>query len=90
VHKYKSGDIVATEHPDKWPIVLEILRLIPSNGFTNHTYEVRVLDTTREYKHRIGEIDHFNQSAIDTHWKYAKVFTAIKQFDNDLENLLKE
>jgi hypothetical protein len=89
--KYKVGDVVSTEHPDKWPILVEILKILPYNGsFGRPMYEVKVLDAVHDYKSRIGETDTFDQKAIDKDWEYDKVFEAAKQFDNDLENLLKE
>jgi hypothetical protein len=52
-------------------------------------YEVGVLATIRGYENRIGTVGLFTKHVIEKYYELDNAYLATKQFDKDLEDLLK-
>lgn len=82
--KFKVGDVVRTTVSERWPKVVEI------RDINSHSYNVLVLETSEQHKPEIGKIWQFHSPTIDRLWCIDTGYKAARQFDEDLETLLKE
>jgi hypothetical protein len=82
--KFKAGDIVTTTNDEKWPLTLEILDVGP------YRYTVQVIKVSgNPYETYLSTTTSFEMSEIDIDWELDIAYMAVKQFDNDLKEILK-
>jgi organic hydroperoxide reductase OsmC/OhrA len=87
MYKFKVGDILVNHTKDRWPNKVEVVSI------EKEKYLVKVLAISEEslvtYGEYLGKTKSTSKNVLEGAWKVCPVSKATKQFDKDLEEILK-